>query len=247
MVVITLFATTIALSAYAYSSYKQVSNWNSSSISVSGLGEVTAVPDVATFSFSVQDSGEEVSAVQQAAAETVNAIISYLNEEGIAETDIKTEYYNIMPKFRYDTEPCFDRFCPSAEPQEDGFEVMQTVSVKVRDTDTAGQLISAIGDRGATNVSGLTFTIDDESSLKAEARAQAIANAKEQAEALAEQLGVRLGEIINFYEDEGGYPIQPFYRMEGDMMARSFSEVTPELPMGESTVSSRVTLIYTIK
>ena len=47
-------------------------------VTVSGLGEVTALPDVAEFSFAVLEEGEEVSLAQAAVTEKMNAILDFL-------------------------------------------------------------------------------------------------------------------------------------------------------------------------
>ena len=58
-------------------------------ISVAGEGEVLAVPDIGEFSFSVEASADDVTVAQEESGTKVNAILAYLAEQGIAETDIK--------------------------------------------------------------------------------------------------------------------------------------------------------------
>ena len=96
-------------------------------------------------------------------------------------------------------------------------------------------------------MSGLSFTIDEEDELQAEARAQAIDDAEEKAGVLAQQLGVRLVRIVGFNEDGGGY--QPYMKREVAMMAMSDSggAGAPELSVGENKISSRVTITYEIQ
>jgi uncharacterized protein YggE len=76
--------------------------------------------------------------------------------------------------------------------------VTQTISIKVRVTEKAGEILSGAGSRGATNVSGLTFTVDDEEKVLAEARTKAIADAQEKAEELADELGGNLFASLDF-------------------------------------------------
>src|SRR3989344_4935888 len=127
--------------------------------------------------------------------------------------------------------PCIaGMYCPGEQVQ-DGFEVNQTILVKVRNLETAGALLGLVGDKGATNISGLSFTIAD---------------AKAKAEVLANNLGVRLTKMVGYYEDEG-YPV-PYYGMGGDMMVKQeMSSVTPDLPTGENITTSRVTLTFQVK
>jgi hypothetical protein len=241
----------VALGAYTALALKQAKYMHTGpvTISVVGEGEVFARPDIATFSFSVVAEGDDAATAQDLSAESLNAILAYLEEEEVEERDIRTQYYNLNPRYEYTQSICDTRgFCPPGEQVLRGYEVNQTVEVKVRNTDNAGELISGVGTRGATNVSGLNFTIDDEEALMAEARAAAIENAKEKAEALAEDLGVRIVRIQNFWEEQGYMP----YGRGGDMMMESAAvsndaAVTPGVPMGENLVQSRVNIIYEVK
>ncbi len=250
LVALALAGVVAALGSYAYVTLKNAGGWiGPVTINVSGTGEVTAVPDVATFSFSVKAEGATAVEAQGKSAEAMNAVIEYLKAEGVEEKDIKTAGYNLMPKYTYEQRPCaMGAWCPPGEQKQDGFEIYQTVTVKVRDTAKAGTLLSGVGERGATDMSSLGFTIDDETALKAEARKLAIEDAKKQAEAIAEQLGVSLDDMTGFYEEAGYNPIA-YYGMGGDMAMSAKAEMapTPDVPMGENTITSRVSLTYTVR
>lgn len=240
----------LALGSYAYYTLKQAKQgmMGPTTISMMGEGEVFAKPDVGQFSFSVRADGADAAEAQSKSAESINTIFSYLKEQGVEDKDIKTEGYNLSPKYRYDTRICpAGSFCPPGEQVPDGYEVSQTISVKVRDLDKAGGLISAVGERGATDLSGLSFTIDDETALKAEARAIAIEQAKAKARETADDLGVRLVRMINYYEHEN-VPV-PYYggAMMESAVAKDAMNVAPAMPTGENTITSRVTIVYEIR
>jgi len=250
IVSLALLMVVIALGMYARLAWKQSEYLyqGPTTISVSGEGEVNAVPDIGRFSYSVTVSGEDAVEARSKAAEITIAISNYLKSVGVEERDIKTEYYNLNPKYRWEQRPCpAGNFCPG-ENVPDGFEVTETVQVKIRNLAQAGELIGGVSDLGATTVSGLSFTIDDEKSLKAEARALAIAEAQDKAEVLAQQLGVKLVKFAGYYEDEGMYPV---YGYGGDMamerMAMPTAAVTPEPQLGDRAVKSRVTVTYQVK
>jgi len=236
-----------ALGAYTYVTLKQSDYLYPTTISVTGEGEVLAVPDVGSFSFSVNESGADAALALEASGTKINDVISALKAAGVEEKDIKTESYNLYPKYKYESKLCpRDSFCPQEQVQ-DGFEVSQTIGVKVRDLDKAGELISLVGSKKVANISSLSFTIDDDEVLKAEARALAIVQAKAKAIVLAKDLGVTLGEMISYYEEEHG--VQPYpYNMGGDMkaVAEAASFDAPEIPVGENTTISRVSLTYKI-
>jgi len=121
------------------------------------------------------------------------------------------------------------------------------MEVKVRDLAKAGELLTGIGEVGVSNVSGLSFMIEDEDNVKNEAREQAIKEAREKAKELAKQLDVSLVRIVSFNEG-GNYPIYysrvatpEAYGMGGDAKA------VPDIPTGENRIISNVTIVYEIK
>ncbi|MBY0309764.1 SIMPL domain-containing protein [Patescibacteria group bacterium] len=240
----------VSFAAYAYYTLKQAEYMymGPTTISVTGEGEVLAVPDVGQFSYTVSASAPDATAAQTEVATKGNAVIAYLKEQGIEDRDIKTQQYSMYPKYRWEERPCvYGVPCMPGQQIEDGFEVSQSVTVKVRNLDTAGNLITGVGEKGATNLSGLTFTVDDEEALKSEARTLAIADAQAQSEQLAKDLGVRIVKMNGYYE-EG--PMSPLYGYGGEMDAKMQSAmpaVAPELPAGESATKSRVTVTYIVK
>lgn len=244
-----LLAGIIALGSYALFAWKQTQNWMSAPIiiSVSGTAELVTRPDIGTFSFAVRAEGSDASEAQSLSAESINSILAYLEEAGVEEVDVKTENYNLNPRYRYEERICIaGQFCGPGEQVLDGYEVYQNVRVKVRDLEAAGTLISGVGERGATNISSLSFTIDDTDVLEAEARALAIVDAKAKAKILADDLGVRIVRMANYYESEGGEN----YSYDMPMMERAmFSDeaIAPELPVGENTISAQVQISYEVK
>ncbi|MDP3962346.1 MAG: SIMPL domain-containing protein [bacterium] len=219
------------------------------SITVSGTGEVISIPDIATFSFSVTENAKNVDEAQAKATEKINKAIQALKDNGVEDRDIKTLSYNISPHYEYVNEaPTVSPYLPRPPRQIlNGYDVSQTVQVKVRDLSKAGSLFSTIGSLNVQNVNGLNFSIDDIDAVKAEARQLAIENAKEKAKSLSKQLGVRTVRVTSFYENSDEIP--PFYRegMGGDMMTLKGVSPVPEIPAGEQKVVSRVSITYEIR
>jgi|AntRauTorcE11897_2_1112592.scaffolds.fasta_scaffold01091_14 uncharacterized protein YggE len=250
---LTLLMLVIALGSYATLNFEKTDFINPApaTISVSGEGEVLAVPDIGQFSFSVNATADDAATAQEESGTKINDILTYLTDQGIAEKDIKTQNYNLYPRYRYEERicPAGNAFCPPGERVADGFEVTQTVSVKIRETDTSGQVIAGVGERGATDISGLNFTVDDTDAIKAEARAVAIADAQAKAQVLAEQLGVKIVRLSN-YSEGGGY-YEPQYNER--MMAFDQSAETEEafdgasMPVGEDKITTQVTLMYEVE
>jgi len=219
-------------------------------ITVSGEGEVFAVPDTATFSVTVQEKAKQVKDAQDVATKKTNDIITYLKSQNIDEKDIQTTDYNVYPQYDYTNTACSQNYCPPGKQVLSGFEVSQTLTVKVRDAKKAGDLLSGVGSRGATTVSGLSFTIDDQDKLEAEARDKAITKAKEKAEVLAQSLGVRIVRVVGFSEGGNGGPIYyaktMAYGMGGGGMDSAIAP-SPEIPTGQNKITSNVSVTYEIR
>lgn len=220
----------------------------SNTISVSGDGEVFAVPDTATFSVTVQEEAKEVEDAQDVATKKGNDIIAYLKKEGIDEKDIQTTDYNVYPQYDYSQGVCSGGYCPPGKQTLRGFQVSQTLTIKVRDTKKAGNLLSGVGSLGASSVSGLSFTIDDQDALEAEARDKAIQKAQEKAEVLADSLGVRIVRVVGFSEGGGGGPIYYAKAMSMEADGRGGAAApSPEIPVGQNKITSNVTVTYEIR
>ncbi|MCI0542477.1 SIMPL domain-containing protein [bacterium] len=258
-VTVLLFAGTIYLLALFVNSVKAWSYIGLDApppptISVTGDGEAFAVPDIAEFSFSVVKEAKTVPEAQKQSSELSHAIIEFLQSSGVDEKDIKTVNYSVNPKYEWQQMSkqvvCVRAPCPPIVEGKQvltGYEVNQTVSVKVRKVDTAGTLLSGVGEKGATNVSGVEFTIDNPDAIQREARNIAIEKAKEKAAELAKDLDVRLVRIVAFNESGAPGPIFFGKAMMAEGMGGDSMALAPNITPGENKVTSNVTLTYEIR
>ena len=159
-----------------------------STIMASGVGEAFAIPDIASFTFSVTEVSETVESAQGLLDAKISKALTTLKEAGIEEKDIKTTSYNVYPKYEYNQIVCITYPCPAGKNELVGYEVSQSIAVKVRKVDQAGGLVSKIGAVNVSSISGVEFTIDDREKFVKEAREEAIKKAKEEAEKAAKKL-----------------------------------------------------------
>ncbi len=222
---------------------------SSNVISFEGKGEVSAVPDIATVSFTIMDNEKEMKDAQTKVTEKETAVLAFLEKSGIEKKDIKTENYSSYPKYDYGT-PCYGGYgmpCRQAEAKIIGYEVSEYITVKIHDLAKVGDVVKGIGAVGVSDLNGPNFSIDKEDELKANARKIAIDDAKAKAEVLARDLGVHLVRIVSFSEN-GNMPMMYADKAAGTMMnARAESAPSPALPTGENKITSNVTITYEIK
>jgi uncharacterized protein len=216
-------------------------------ITVNGEGEAIGVPDVASFTYSVSEDAESVGEAQELVTTKMDKVIGALKNLGIEERDIKTIDYSVYPKYRYEALACTPGYCPPGRQIPDGYTATHSVMVKVRETTKAGEALSAAGTAGATNMSSLSFAVDDTDALLNEARAEAINDAKEKAKMLADELGVRLVRVMGYNDNLGGGPM-PYYREVGMGGAMDVTQAkAPTLPTGENKYTISVSVTYEIR
>ena len=83
-----------------------------------------------------------------------------------------------------------------------------TVNVEIRALDKVGTIIDAVAVAGGDliRVQGISFTLEDPSQAKADARQKAVAEARAKAVQLAEQFGVKLGHLNYVTESQSYIP-----------------------------------------
>lgn len=212
-------------------------------ISVVGSGVVSVAPDVANITIGIITESNTVNQAQEENTKKMNEIIKTLKDDfSIKNDDIRTSNYNINPRYVWRE---------NSDRQITGYEVNQSLTVKVRNFDDIGGIISKAGDLGANNISGPNFVIDDPEDFKAEAREKAIEQAKKKAKVLAEQVGISLGDIVSFGENYGGYAIDNFARstmsFDGGYGGAMEAVEVPQIESGTQEINVSVTITYEIR
>ena len=205
-----------------------------SSVAVSGQGKVSAKPDIGEVSLSVVSEAPTVAAAQKDNTEKMNKIIAGMKGLGVEEKDLKTTNYTIYPKYQY----------VYGKSNIIGYEVNQTLEVKIRNLDKVGDILTKATELGTNQMGALSFTFDDPEGLQAEARKKAIDEAKEKAEVLADDLGVKLVRIISFSESTS-QPSPPYYYAE--KLGVGGGGETPEIQTGQNEIVANVTITYEIQ
>jgi uncharacterized protein YggE len=214
--------------------------------SVSAEGKVKAVPDTAIVTLGVISQGKDAKEAQNQGVQKINQITEFVKSLGVAKEDITTTQSSINPRYSYQ---------PDGQNNIIGYESYQNITIKVRkvneSSEIVGKLMSGAVEKGANNVQGSQFVIDDPDSLKQEARKLAIANAKVKAEELAKEAGITLGKVVSVSENGNGY--MPMYAKDyamgmGEGIGGGGAPVTlPNVEVGSQEVIQNITLTFQVK
>ncbi len=213
-------------------------------ITVTDTGEIYAKPDLAIIDFSVVTEGKTVTETMNKNSEKMNKVIGFVKEQGVEAKDLKTTNFNIYPRYEWQRVEIEIYPYPPGKRVLVGYDVSQTLEVKIRNLDKVGKIIEGATGAGANEIGNLQFTIDKEDELKKQARAEAIEKAKSKAKELASQLGVKLVRITNFSESEI-FPRFYDYALK-EVGAPAAAGATPQIETGENKISVTVTITYEI-
>ncbi len=200
---------------------------------VNGHGEVNAAPDIATLQLGISTQQASVAKAQTEAATSMGKVMTALKAGGVAEKDIQTQYFSIQQATRWDKDQ-----------QEEiviGYRITNTVTAKIRDMAKTGSIIDTVAEAGGdlTRIDNISFSIDDPSEYRKEARDKAMVDAKAKAEQLANLSGVRLGKPTYISESISS----PVYPSPVRVAEAAPAPVTPISP-GEMKISLDIQVVY---
>jgi uncharacterized protein YggE len=205
-------------------------------ISVSGTGRVLIKPDVADVSLGVHVERGKARESEVAAAEAMGKIIAALKAAGVADADIETANISLQPTYDYS----------SSKQTITGYATDNLVSITVRDLTKVGATVDAAVDAGATQVNGITFRVDDQSKVEAQARAAAMKDAKSKADALALAAGVNITGVASISEVNSPVPMPYPYDMRQSAGAPAADRAVTPVEPGKVTLEVTVTVSYLI-
>ena len=205
---------------------------------VSGQGEVTVTPDLATLWLGVEAQADTVAEAQEQAQEAMDAVMDALTDNGVDEDDIQTQYFNIDQVTRWDDD----------EYVVIGYRVTNMVTAKIREIDDVGTVIDTVAEAGGDliRINNLAFSVDDPSDYYEEARDAAMDDARDKAEQLADLAGVELG--LPTYISEGTLYSPVVYRDFGVPVPGAIDEgLMTSISPGELEITLTIQVAYAIE
>jgi hypothetical protein len=197
-------------------------------LTVSGNGKVTVVPDVARVYLGVTLTKPTVKEARDAAATAMTDILAAIKGLGIADADIQTTGLSLSA-----------RYADGSSTKIVGYVISEQVQVTVRNLDKAGDVVDAATAKGATDVNGISFELADPAKALDDARAAAVTAARTSGLAMASAAHVTLGAVISISDASAPGPI--YY---GAASAAPMADVKTPVQPGTQDVSAVVTVVF---
>lgn len=205
-------------------------------ITVSGEGRAAAKPDIAKIELGTVIERKSVAEAQKENTRIMNALNAKLKDFGVDAQDLQTSAYSINPMYDWN----------DGRQKLRGYQVSQSLRLKIRNLDKVGDIIGAAGELGVNQAGGIQFTLDKPESVKQQAREEAMKNAQSKAEALAKMTGIKLRRVISF--NEGGYNPEPAFNMAyAKSVSMDAAGAAPEIQSGSAEYVINANVTYEIE
>lgn len=194
---------------------------------------VLGAPDTATFSTGVTSKALTAQDALRMNSAEMDKVIKQIVAQGIKREDIQTSGINLNAEYEYNNE--------GRQPRFTGYQVTNQVTVKVRKIDRLGPILDAVVSNGANNLSGPSFSIDDDSAAKRDARDKAMKRAEAQALDYAKRTGFTGVQLLAV--SEAIYNASPMGGMADKRMMAVQAEAAP-IEGGQVGTSVTVSATY---
>jgi len=200
-------------------------------ISVTGTGHSSVVPDRVTFTLGVQSVAPTVDEAVNENNRRTAAAIAALKKAGATDKEIRTSNFSIYPQQDYRQ---------GKLPQILGYQVSNNVTVTRDKVGDAGRLLQVAVSAGVNTSSGLQFEVSDPSKGRDQGLRSAYEEARAKAGALAQAAGRNIGRALSITEGTA-VPQQPYPMMQRSMAkSEAVSEVPVEAGVQEMTYTVSV-------
>jgi|TARA_R100001509_G_scaffold28898_2_gene15300 uncharacterized protein YggE len=214
--------------AFLTVAFSTVTQANERTLSTSGSGSVSAIPDQMSLTFWIEERGNKLSSQKTLVDETTNRLINDLNNKGVEDKDIRSYQLQIYPRYEQNDD---------GKTEQNGFVVQREVQVTLLEPENYDSIIDLALARGVTRVGQVKFEISDQQGLYEQALVNAYQQAKAKAERLATAAGLELKSTLSIAEQSMSRPV---IMQMAEMSSRSDKVSLP----GQQTIEARVEVTF---
>jgi len=203
-------------------------------VRASGEATVTAKPDRALINIGVITHAASAQAASTQNATQTTPVLNSIRRALGSAGEVKTSGYSLSPQYDY----------PTGHPARlTGYDASNTVLVTIDDLAVLGKIIDAATSTGANNITGISFTLKDDTAVRTEALKQAATKARTNAEILAKALNVQVIGVLQAEPSEA--TVRPLMQPM-QMMATRTAPSTP-IESGNLDVHATVTVTLEVR
>lgn len=204
-------------------------------VSVTGRGESSAAPDMATITLGVTVQAPSAGEAMRQNTARQQTVIDTLRGRGIEGRDIQTSGLSLTPLQDFSGE--------GRPPVITGYQATNMVTVRVRDLPRLGEALDALVGAGANEIHGIGFQRENLEEADALARARAVVNARLRAGIMAHAAGMELGRIVAITDGASQPGPRPMMRA----MAMDSASAPVPIEAGELSVAAEVTVTWELQ
>ena len=204
-------------------------------ISVSGEGKIKVIPDEATITVAVENSGKDATEVKKLNDATVEKVLKAIKQAGIAPADFQSQRVNLNKNYDYNT-------------KKYSYVANQMISIHLKDLKKYDKLMMDLVDSGINNIQGVAFESSKIKEFERQARKEAMLNAKEKATDYVSVLaGQKVGKALLISENSAtNYPRPQVYAMKSIAM-ESDSMPRETLAIGEIEIIATINVSFILE
>jgi Uncharacterized conserved protein len=213
-------------------------------ITVKGIGKVSAKPDLVVLSMNLDSQAMKYDRAMRIAEESIALLTNTLVSAGFEKDDIKTTSFDVRTEYNNErqTDGSYKRVF-------DGYMVSHSLKVEFDfDSERLSKAVSVIGSCVAAPQLSVQFTVKDPTAINEELLKAATNNAHRKAEILCEAAGKKLGELLSIDYNWGEVSVysRTSYNIAEDCMAAPMMAKSIEFEPDDIDLSDTATFVWEI-
>jgi uncharacterized protein YggE len=240
-----LLACTLALIAvFVLGCNKETEQKAQSTISVSGIGTVTAQPDVIQLSITLSKVAQTTKEAQEEVSRMVRRALTVLKEANIEDKNINTASLTFSSEYEYTSRRVLI-----------GQKAEQRINFSIEGINNADEKVSGIIDQliqiNGIELNQVIFSVKDPAEYFAKTRELAYKKALEKANQYAELSSLKIVKVLSI-TDQGTQQVSPMSnRMLNqqlfDAVYEAKTSASTVLPMGELEITSNILVLFLLE
>lgn len=209
-------------------------------ITVTGQGSASAMPDMATETFTIATNADSAARATSDNNERYDRLVRALKALGVSSGDVQTTSYNVnyTPPPQQEAQPQG----PVAPIRERyGYFVYRGITVTLHQLSLVGKAIDTAIASGVTDIGGVSYGVSNRKAQQQTALRAAVRDARTQAEAMAGAAGLH---IVRIRSMQQGFASPPVPMVMRTMAAPVAAPVPTQIEPSSVETQASVTITY---